>query len=44
VARSRADALAWCVKLVGRNSEDWLGRLREAMEHVEKVRAEGPTA
>ena len=43
VARSRADALAWCVKLVGRNSEEWLGRLREAMEHVEKVRAEGPT-
>lgn len=43
VARSRADALAWCVKLVGRNSEEWLGRLREAMAHVEKVRAEGPT-
>lgn len=44
VARSRADALAWCVKLVGRNSEEWLGRLREAMAHVEQVRAEGPTA
>jgi hypothetical protein len=43
VARSRADALAWCVRLVGRNSEEWLGRLREAMTHVEKVRAEGPT-
>jgi hypothetical protein len=43
VARSRADALAWCVKLVGRNSEEWLGRLREAMESVERVRAEGPT-
>lgn len=42
VARSRADALAWCVRLVGRNSEEWLGRLREAMTHVEKVRAEGP--
>jgi hypothetical protein len=44
VARSRADALAWCVKLVGRNSEEWLDRLRDAMQHVEKVRAEGPTA
>jgi hypothetical protein len=44
VARSRADALAWCVKLVGRNSEEWLGRLREAMAQVEKVRAEGPPA
>jgi hypothetical protein len=44
VARSRADALAWCVKLVGRNSEEWLGRLREAMEQVQKVRAEGPSA
>ena len=44
VARSRADALAWCVKLVGRNSEEWLGKLREAMEHVEKVRAQGPGA
>jgi hypothetical protein len=44
VARSRADAMAWCVKLVGRNSEEWLGRLREAMAHVEKVRAEGPAA
>lgn len=44
VARSRADALAWCVRLVGRNSDEWLGRLREAMVHVEKVRAEGPGA
>lgn len=44
VARSRSDALAWCVRLVGRNSEEWLDRLREAMTHVEKVRAEGPTA
>ena len=44
VARSRADALAWCVKLVGHNSDEWLTRLRQAMEHVEKVRAEGPGA
>ena len=44
VARSRSDALAWCVRLVGRNSEEWLERLREARTHVEKVRAEGPTS
>ena len=25
VARSRADALAWCVRLVGEHTEDWLG-------------------
>lgn len=44
VARSRADALAWCVRLVGRHEEDWLGELREAMTHVSEVRAQGPTA
>jgi hypothetical protein len=42
VARSRSEALAWCVKLVGKNADAWLGELRSAMEHVEKVRAEGP--
>jgi hypothetical protein len=42
VARSRADALAWCVKLVGEHADSWLGELREAMEAVEKVRAKGP--
>ena len=44
VARSRSDALAWCVRLVGEHSEDWLARLREAMQAVEQVRAEGPAA
>lgn len=42
VARSRAHALAWCVRLVGDNAGAWLGDLREAMEQVEKVRAAGP--
>ena len=42
VARSRADALAWCVKLVGENADTWLADLRRAMEDVEKVRAAGP--
>jgi hypothetical protein len=44
VARSRSDALAWCVRLVGSNTETWLADLRGAMEQVAKVRAEGPTA
>lgn len=42
VARSRAEALAWCVKLVGDNTEAWLGDLRTAMEAVQKVREQGP--
>ena len=44
VARSRSDALAWCVRLVGRNSDEWLGQLRDAMSHVERVRDQGPGA
>jgi hypothetical protein len=42
VARSRSDALAWCVRLVGRNEADWITELRSAFEHVENVRAQGP--
>ena len=44
VARSRADALAWCVRLVGQHEDDWLGELREAMTHVADVAAKGPEA
>ncbi len=44
VARSRADALGWCVRLVGQHESDWLGELREAMSHVEDVRSKGPAA
>jgi hypothetical protein len=44
VAKSRSDALAWCVKLVGANQSAWIDGLRDALTHVEKVRAEGPTA
>ena len=43
VARSRSDALAWCVKLVGANQAEWIASLQDALTHVEKVRAEGPT-
>ncbi len=42
VARSRSDALAWCVRLVGRNTDEWLRELRSALEAVERVRASGP--
>ena len=42
VARSRSDALAWCVRLTGENADEWLSRLRAALRHVEEVRAEGP--
>jgi hypothetical protein len=42
VARSRSDALAWCVRLVGEHADDWLAGLREAMSEVERLRAEGP--
>lgn len=43
VARSRSEALAWCVKLVGQHTEEWLAQLREATAKVEQVRASGPT-
>jgi hypothetical protein len=44
VARSRSEALAWCVRLVGQHQADWIADLREALTHVQKVRAEGPKA
>ena len=42
VARSRSEALAWSVKLVGDHAETWLADLRGAMEEVDKLRATGP--
>ena len=42
VARSRSEALAWSVKLVGRNADAWLAELRSAMESVQQVRERGP--
>jgi hypothetical protein len=44
VARSRSEALAWCVRLVGERSDSWLADLRTAMEQVEEVRRRGPAA
>ncbi len=42
VARSRSEALAWCVELVGQNEQEWIGRLRSALNAVEHARAQGP--
>jgi hypothetical protein len=44
VAKSRSEALAWCVKLVGEKSDSWLAELREAMAQVDEVRKKGPAA
>jgi hypothetical protein len=42
VARSRSEALAWAVRLVGEHADTWLGELREAMSKVDDLKAEGP--
>lgn len=42
VAKSRSEALAWCVRLVGQHEDDWLAELRSAMESVADVRRRGP--
>ena len=42
VARSRSEALAWCVRLVGSNEEAWIAELRAAFEQVDEVRSRGP--
>jgi hypothetical protein len=42
VARSRSDALAWSVRLVGEHADEWLAKLRDAMSKVDDLRAEGP--
>ena len=44
IARSRSDAVAWCVRLVGRHEGDWLAELRDALAAVQQARAAGPAA
>jgi hypothetical protein len=44
VARSRSEALSWCVRLVGQHEQDWLAELRTAMDTVADVRSKGPAA
>jgi hypothetical protein len=42
VARSRSDALAWAVALVGEHASTWLDDLRGAMSAVDELRTRGP--
>jgi hypothetical protein len=42
VARSRSDALAWCVRLVREHEGEWIDQLRDALVAVEAARATGP--
>ena len=42
VARSRSEALAWCVRLVGRHEAEWIRELREALVRVNELRRRGP--
>ena len=42
VARSRSEALAWCVRLVDQHQGEWITQLRDAMSQVRRVRADGP--
>lgn len=42
VARSRSEALAWCVRLVGDNESAWIEKLRGALGAVKEARGQGP--
>jgi hypothetical protein len=44
VARSRSEALAWCVRLVGDNESAWIDSLRGALGAVQAARTAGPKA
>ncbi len=44
VARTRSEALSWCVRLVGENEKEWIGELRKAFEAVHEVRERGPAS
>lgn len=42
VARSRSEAVAWCVRLVGEHEGDWITSLQDALAAVRDARAQGP--
>ena len=44
VARSRAEALAWCVRLVGDHESDWIDSLRNALNDLAAARTQGPAS
>jgi hypothetical protein len=43
VARSRSEALSWCVRLVRDHQGDWIQQLRDALVAVDDARAGGPS-
>ena len=43
VARSRSEALAWCVRLVGDHERNWIDEMREAAARIADVRRKGPS-
>jgi hypothetical protein len=43
IARSRSEALAWCVRLVAQNEDDWLAELRHAAAQMAEIRRRGPS-
>lgn len=42
IARSRSDALAWSVRLVGQHNAEWIADLQNALDAVRQARANGP--
>lgn len=42
VARSRSEALAWCVRLVADNEGPWIEQLQGALGAVREARGKGP--
>ena len=42
VARSRSDALGWCVRLVRDHEGEWIKQLDDALVAVRDARAQGP--
>lgn len=43
IARSRSEALAWCVRLVGKHEHDWIRELRDAIDRVREVSDRQPS-
>lgn len=44
VARSRSEAVSWCVQLVAEHEGDWLRELQDAIDRVTELRRRGPDA
>jgi len=42
IARSRSDALGWCVRRVAQHEHDWLEELSDPISAVSEIRTRGP--